>query len=176
MTLNSDVRRTHNSRESDMLKNVVLFVFLFALVSCSDNSSVSSASNDQCTVKITSPKDNELVHDTNTLNNVGLFSFSIAGSVTNIKGNFVCVYQQIPGGDAWWRSGYAITQDNLGSGNTWSTDIGSCGSKEFPHSVCIVQAVVRSSCPETGQTVSSSSYPYDLAYKCQSEKIRVFTR
>lgn len=129
------------------LSLIVIMVFI----------TIPASAQQGCEVNITSPADVSVVPDNNKLSNQNLFAFTVTGTVTNLGNNVVCVYQIIPGGAEWWRSGEPIGQDMLGPNGKWSTEFASCGDKNNPHPKCQVKAVVqsRNDCPTSGSPVQS---------------------
>ncbi|OQX08548.1 MAG: hypothetical protein BWK80_48060 [Desulfobacteraceae bacterium IS3] len=112
-----------------------------------------SDGKESCEVEITTP-DNSVVQDNNSLPIEESFSFTIQGKVKNLGSNKVCVYQKVPCGATWWRSGEPIGRDDLGPDGVWTMTYASCGKKGNPHSSCMVKAMVKEVCEPSDAEVS----------------------
>ena len=135
-----------------MVKITVLLCSLVILLSCSSDLHSQATPNTSCDINITAPSNGSVVTDNGDLSHINLFSFSVEGTVSKLDSNSICIYQKVPGGHEWWRSGEPIKQDDLGTDGKWSMSFASCGSSASPHGACILKAVVQSQCPASGST------------------------
>lgn len=134
-----------------MLNGSSITAMLLAIVSFTSFAQGSSAANCQATV--TSPPDRSVVTDNGSLVHIGLFAFTVEGTVSGLGSHELCIYQKTPGGAEWWRSGDAIRQEDIGPNGQWSLSFASCGKRLSPNSSCMLKVVAQDKCPPSGQTI-----------------------
>jgi hypothetical protein len=144
------------------------------------------ANTKTCEINITYPPDQSTVPYNNEPSEEDSFTFTVAGTVSNLGNNVICLYQKVSSDSYdWYRSGKPIKNEALGPKGRWSSAYASCGKKNSPHTSCLVKAVVQPMCidgglstPEIGNSLcSTQAYTFKPRHKAKrSEKGRVESR
>ncbi len=131
---------------------IIILVFAFILILINCEISQKKELRASCSLEITTPLNNSQVSDNKSLQHLRppLFGFTVTGNISNLGRHKICIYQKVPNGTQWFRSGDAITSAEVTNNGTWMNVYLSCGLASNPHPICLVKAVVANDCPPSG--------------------------